>query len=563
MLKRLFVQNVALIEKLCIEFNSGFNVLTGETGAGKSILIDAVNLALGERASKELIMSGTDHAVVEASFDIAGQKEIAAILRENELEFDGEITISRELSVSGKNVCRINGTLVALNYLKALTDRLVDVHGQHEHQSLISQSNHIRFLDAFGGEALFKAKERTAAIYAEYTQLKKTRLSGFSSEDERARQIDILTYQIREIEGARLCDGEEAELTEERAKLMNAERILSALHNCTELVSGDAGAASATSSALGELRAIHMLASEYEDLYGKLEGAHYALEDIGFALREMKDSFEYNPARLDMVEQRLEIYAVLKRKYGAGYSEIIAFLSDAQIKLKELTDSEVLRAELDKKIQACAEQYVSEAEKLTSLRKQAAKELETSLVNQLRDLGMERTAFRAVFSELSGFSANGADRVDFMFSANPGEPLKPLEKVASGGELSRIMLAFKAVASTAYGIPTLIFDEIDVGVSGRIATIVGEKMVQIADTHQVICITHLPQIAAQADAHYLVEKTSDLISTRTSLRLLDEEEHCRSIAAMMSGSENTAIGLDHARELIEECNLKKQKRRGN
>ncbi len=563
MLKRLFVQNVALIEKLCIEFNSGFNVLTGETGAGKSILIDAVNLALGERASKELIMSGAERAVVEASFDIAGQDEIQAMLQENELEIDGELILSRELSASGKNVCRINGTLVTLNYLKALTDRLVDVHGQHEHQSLISQSNHIRFLDAFGGEAIFIAKERTAAVYAEYNQLKKTRLSGFSSEDERARQIDILTYQIREIEGALLCEGEEAQLTEERLKLMNAERILSALHNCTELISGDAGAASATSSALGELRVIRTLASEYEELYGKLESAHYVLEDMGYTLREMKDSFEYDPARLDMVEQRLETYAVLKRKYGADYSEVMAFLTDAKAKLKELVDSEAARAELDKKIQACTAQYTSEASQLTGLRIQAAKELEASLVNQLRDLGMEWTVFQVVFSQLGGLSANGTDRVDFMLSANPGEPLKPLEKVASGGELSRIMLAFKAVASAAYGIPTLIFDEIDVGVSGRIATIVGEKMVQIADTHQVICITHLPQIAAQADAHYLVEKTSDLISTRTSLRLLDEEEHCRSIAAMMSGSENTAIGLTHARELIEECNLKKQKRRGN
>ena len=563
MLKRLFVQNVALIEKLCIEFNSGFNVLTGETGAGKSILIDAVNLALGERASKELIMSGADRAIVEASFDIAGQDEITAILRENELEIDGELTLSRELSASGKNVCRVNGTLVTLSYLKSLTDRLVDVHGQHEHQSLISQANHIRFLDAFGGEATLHAKARIASVYAQYNQLKKARLSGFASEDERARQIDILTYQIREIESARLCEGEEAELTQERAKLMNAERILSALHNCAELVNGDAGAAVTTSSAMSELRSIRTLASEYEELYGKLESAHYALEDIGDTLREMKDSFEYDPARLDEVEQRLETYSVLKRKYGVDYFEITAFLRDAQAKRTELANSEAARAELDKKIQACTEQYISEARQLTDLRKRAAEALEKSLVEQLRDLGMERTAFRAVFSELEGFSASGTDRVDFMLSANPGEPLKPLEKVASGGELSRIMLAFKAIASCAYGIPTLIFDEIDVGVSGRIATIVGEKMVEIADSHQVICITHLPQIAAQADAHYLVEKTSDGVSTRTSLRLLDGQEHCRSIAAMMSGSENTAIGLDHARELIKECDFKKQKRRGN
>ena len=502
-------------------------------------------------------------AVVEAVFDIAGLEEIASVLRENELDADEELILSRELSTSGKNVCRVNGTLVTLNYLKSLTDRLVDVHGQHEHQSLISQANHLHFLDAFGGEALSRKKASVASVYTEYNKLRKARLSGFTSEDERARQIDILTYQTREIEGAKLYEGEEAGLMEERSKLANAERILSALHNCSELIAGDEGMAASTSTALGELRSIRMLASEYEELYGKLESAHYALEDIGYNLREMKDSFEYDPARFNEVEQRLETYSVLKRKYGADYPEIMAYLLIAQTKLAELTDSEEAREELDKKIRVCAEQYTFEAKRLTDLRKKAAEDLEKSLVDQLRDLGMERTVFRVVFSELSSFAANGMDKVDFMLSANPGEPLKPLEKVASGGELSRIMLAFKAVASSAYGIPTLIFDEIDVGISGRIAAIVGEKMVEIADSHQVICITHLPQIAAQADAHYLVEKTSDDVSTKTGLRLLDETAHCRSIAAMMSGSANTATGLDHARELVAECNLKKQKRRGN
>ena len=562
MLIRLSIKNVALIERLNIEFDNGFNVLTGETGAGKSIIIDAVNLALGERASKELIKSGADKASVEAEFDISRVPAVRHAMLENELDPDDGLTISREISASGKNVCRINGTLVNLATLKQITDMLVDVHGQHEHQSLLSQNKHISFLDSYCHEEIDSLKTMVKGLYVEYRTAKDALLGGFSSEDERAREMDILRYQINEIEKAALTDNEEASLNEEKGVLMNAERIMTALQESCEALTGEGGAIDLVRTASGSMGDIAGLSSEYNDAAKRLEEAYYAVQDIGYALRDMRNSFEFEPARIDEIQQRLEVYSSIKKKYGPAIDDVDAFLANAKARLEELENAGQKREQLEQSLNEITERYIQAASKLTAARKAAAVTLQDELLGQLKDLGMEKARFEVGFECLDSFGANGMDKVEFTMSANPGEGLKPLEKVASGGEMSRIMLAFKAIAARADSIPTLIFDEIDTGISGRIASVVGGKMVNISDSHQVLCVTHLPQIAALADAHFMVEKSDDGEHTKTDMRRLSLEERYSYLARMMDGAENSTLAYDHARELITASeNSKAQRRR--
>ncbi len=561
MLNRLSIKNVALIERLNIEFDDGFNVLTGETGAGKSIIIDAVNLVLGERASKELIKSGAEKASVEAEFDIARIPAVKRMLEENELDGDDSLFISRDLSVSGKNVCRINGTLVNLATLKQITDLLVDVHGQHEHQSLLSQNKHINFLDSFDHEAIDGIRANVRELYSEYRRVKDAMLSGFSSEDERAREMDILRYQIGEIQKAGLSCDEEAALSEEKDVLMNAERIMAALQESCEAIMGDNGAVDLMKSASGSMDGISCFSAEYSDAAKRLEEAFYAVQDMGYVIRDMRNSFEFDPARIDEIQQRLEVYSAIKKKYGPDIEDVNSFLEKAQLRLEELDNAAQMRETLEKELNRISTKYIEAASTLTAARKSAAGELAKELLLQLKDLGMEKARFDVGFERIETFGANGMDKVEFMMSANPGEALKPLEKVASGGEMSRIMLAFKAIAARADSIPTLIFDEIDTGISGRIASVVGGKMVNISDSHQVLCVTHLPQIAALADAHFMVEKSDDGEHTKTDMRRLSLEERYEYLARMMDGAQSSSFAYDHAKELISASEADKAKRR--
>ncbi len=561
MLNRLSIKNVALIERLNIEFDDGFNVLTGETGAGKSIIIDAVNLVLGERASKELIKSGAEKAAVEAEFDISRIPAVKRALEENELDGDDSLFISRDLSASGKNVCRINGTLVNLATLKQITDLLVDVHGQHEHQSLLSQNKHINFLDSFGHETIDGIKSKVREFYGEHRRVKDAMLSGFSSEDERAREMDILRYQIGEIQKAGLSFAEETALNEEKDVLVNAERIMAALQESCEALMGDGGAVDLMKSASGSMDGISGLSAEYSDASKRLEEAFYAAQDVGYVLRDMRNSFEFDPCRIDEIQQRLEVYSAIKKKYGPSIEDVNGFLEKAELRLEELDNAAQKRETLEKELQEVSAKYMQAASALTAARKNAAKELAKELLLQLKDLGMEKARFDVGFEELGAFGANGVDKVEFVMSANPGESLKPLEKVASGGEMSRIMLAFKAIAARADSIPTLIFDEIDTGISGRIASVVGGKMVNISDSHQVLCVTHLPQIAALADAHFMVEKSDDGEHTRTDMRRLSLEERYEYLARMMDGAQNSSFAYDHAKELISASEAEKAMRR--
>lgn len=555
MLQSLYLENIALIEKLGIELFPGFNVLTGETGAGKSIIIDAVNFVLGERTSRDLIRNGAVRAKVEAVFNLNEGDAAFAALDALGIEYDGnELILSRELSAAGRNACRVNGTLVPVASLKSVSDTLVDIHGQHEHQALLDAENHISYLDAYCHAESLPIIEKIDAIVSRRNELMLKRNSGFSSEREREREMDMLRYQIEEIASANLEAGEEERLNAEKTVLLNAERIRTALETAHMALSGaeEGSALSAIDTARRSMRDIAALNKDYEALGDKIEELYYAAEDISFVLRDTSENVESDMQRLEEIEQRLKLISDLKRKYGRTVEDVIDFGKDAETKLNELENAEALAAELDAKLDKLKAEYNVAADELSKVRRAAGDRLKRDVLNELKDLGMAKAMFDVALSDASGGEPRkgGRETAEFMLSANPGEPLKPLEKVASGGELSRIMLCFKSIFADNDRVPTLIFDEIDTGISGRTAAVVGEKMLGIAKKHQVICVTHLAQIAALAEAHLMVRKYDDGKNTFVETRQLNEEEKVQRIAQMMDGESDSPSALTHARELI-------------
>lgn len=564
MLQSLYLENIALIEKLGIELFPGFNVLTGETGAGKSIIIDAVNFVLGERTSRDLIRNGAARAKVEAVFNLNEGDAAFAALDALGIEYDGnELILSRELSAAGRNACRVNGTLVPVASLKSVSDTLVDIHGQHEHQALLDAENHISYLDAYCHAESLPIIEKIDAIVSRRNELMLKRNSGFSSEREREREMDMLRYQIEEIASANLEAGEEERLNAEKTVLLNAERIRTALETAHMALSGaeEGSALSAIDTARRSMRDIAALNKDYEALGDKIEELYYTAEDISFVLRDTSENVESDMQRLEEIEQRLKLISDLKRKYGRTVEDVIDFGKDAETKLNELENAEALAAELDAKLDKLKAEYNVAADELSKVRRAAGDRLKRDVLNELKDLGMAKAMFDVALSDASGGEPRngGRETAEFMLSANPGEPLKPLEKVASGGELSRIMLCFKSIFADNDRVPTLIFDEIDTGISGRTAAVVGEKMLGIAKKHQVICVTHLAQIAALAEAHLMVRKYDDGKNTFVETRQLNEEEKVQRIAQMMDGESDSPSALTHARELIARADKIKEK----
>ena len=564
MLQSLYLENIALIEKLGIELFPGFNVLTGETGAGKSIIIDAVNFVLGERTSRDLIRNGAARAKVEAVFNLNEGDAAFAALDALGIEYDGnELILSRDLSAAGRNACRVNGTLVPVASLKSVSDTLVDIHGQHEHQALLDAENHISYLDAYCHAESLPIIEKIDAIVSMRNELMLKRKSGFSSEREREREMDMLRYQIEEIASANLEAGEEERLNAEKTVLLNAERIRTALETAHMALSGaeEGSALSAIDTARRSMRDIAALNKDYEALGDKIEELYYAAEDISFVLRDTSENVESDMQRLEEIEQRLKLISDLKRKYGRTVEDVIDFGKDAGTKLNKLENAEALAAELDAKLDKLKAEYNVAADELSKVRRAAGDRLKRDVLNELKDLGMAKAMFDVALSDASGGEPRngGRETAEFMLSANPGEPLKPLEKVASGGELSRIMLCFKSIFADNDRVPTLIFDEIDTGISGRTAAVVGEKMLGIAKKHQVICVTHLAQIAALAEAHLMVRKYDDGKNTFVETRQLNEEEKVQRIAQMMDGESDSPSALTHARELIARADKIKEK----
>lgn len=564
MLLQLDINNIALIEKVSVEFGQGLNVMTGETGAGKSIMIDSINAVLGERVSKDLIRTGSEKGFVEAVFAVDNER-FRDLFEEYgiEPEADGTVVISREFNMAGRNICRINGKMATVSMLKIIGERLIDIHGQHDNQSLLRTESHLDLLDSFGGTAVLQLKEQYSSLLAEYKEVK-TRLRNVTGEHgERERKIDLIKYQIDEIKKAKLKKGEEEELNKQKVLLSSSEKISGSLASAYELLysGGNSGksAVDALNGALSEIGSITRFSPDFDEIYKKLQDVSYQLEDAVDDVRKQRDSAEYDPDRLEQIEERLDLIYKLKRKYGSSVEDVLSFCSRRETELSELHSSEEIAAGLTENLKELGGRLYDAAVKIDIERRNAAAILEESIGQELDDLEMKKARFKVdiVFDESCDsygehrFQQGGLNKVEFLISPNAGEPLKPLARIASGGEMSRIMLAIKKILADVDMIPTLIFDEIDIGISGKAAQKVGEKLSYISGGHQVICVTHLAQIACMADNHYLIEKLSDNESTRTFINKLNGSQVEHEISRILGGDGVSGTSVKYARELLD------------
>ncbi len=552
MLSRLIIKNIALINEIEISLCEGMNVLSGETGAGKSIIVDSVNLVLGERADRELIRTGCQNASVEAWFENAPQA-VCDILASQQIEYEGELVLSRELSASGKNVCRVNGVLVTLALLKEISDLLVDIHGQHEHQSLFDEKNHIAMLDGFDGR-IDELKAQVKEAFSDYTEAARRLKSLFGAAGDRERRIDILRFQIDEILKANIKEGEEEELLARKKRMNASEEIMESLSSAYDSLyaSESFNALSALKDVSVKLSGLGRIDEKYEHMASAVNDAYYSLEETASDIRREMDECSFDPNELEEIEERLLLISNLKRKYQDP-CVTGDYIKKAEQELSDLINSEALAEKLTAESQRLKTALYEKSVSLSNLRREAAAAFEQKMKKQLADLGMTAASFSVKFSDIASidectFSENGIDSAEFYISTNAGEPEKPLKKVASGGEVSRIMLAIKNIAADRGGIPTVIFDEIDTGISGRMAQVVAEKLQTISRSRQVICVTHLPQIACMGDRHFLVSKESDGKTTNTNLCELSGEERVSEIARLSGGDSDVA--KDHAREML-------------
>ena len=552
MLTRLQVTNIALIDKSDIAFDAGFSVLTGETGAGKSILIESVSFVLGERASRESIRTGAEKASVEATFLLSPDSPVQSYLRQQQLDNGDELVLYRELSLSGRNVCRVNGTLVGTAELKTVGDLLVDLHGQHAHQSLLNPETHLALIDAYAKSDSDGLKSRTEE--ARQAALKAKRDLDLLKNGllERERRIDALRFQIREIDAVAPVDGEEEQLEADRLRMRNAETIVEGLNAAYDALFAEGGALSTLTDARDALNRIGAYDEDYRRLSERTDDAYYSIEDVAYELRDSRDAFRYDPSLLEQTESRLAALQNLKRKYGATIAEILAYREKIGEEYQVLNDGENRVDALEKAYQTAVDSFGKLAKQLSDRRKSAAQKLMKETVSELAEMGMPHAVMETAFTELpkETLSETGIDEAAFLLSANRGEPVKPLVKVASGGEMSRIMLAMKAALSDADRIETLIFDEIDTGISGMVANAVAEKMRALGRKHQVLCVTHLPQIAAYADTQYVAYKYSDAEKTHSVTRRLTEGERPKEIARIMGSGEDDAAAMEHAKRLL-------------
>lgn len=545
MLIQLSIQNIALIDRLQVSFGPGFTTLTGETGAGKSIVVGSLEFVLGGRADKDRVSGGASRGQVEALFDVSAQPAVLSLLSEMEIEIeDGLLPVMREINSSGRSVCRVAGILVPLAQLRRLTALLVDLHGQHAHQSLLDSATHLAFLDAMGNEAHRLLVARVRLAYDKWNAVRRALSQKQGGEQERARREDMLRFQLEELDGASLVAGEEDELEQQRIMMRNGERIREELARAYAYISEGIGeeipsAMDALRTAMRALSAISRYGERYDQAHDQIAEAVYSLESISSDLYDLREEADSDPARLEQIESRLDLLSRLRRKYGATTADMIAYREQVRQELDQNENAEAEIAKLQKQEAALREEAANKAEELSKARHALAKACEERVQQELSELGMQKARFAVSFSEDNAFTADGLDKVEFLLSANTGEPMRPLSRVASGGELSRMMLAFKCIEAENEGVPVLVFDEIDTGISGRMGQIVAEKMRRVAKSRQVLCVTHLPQIAASANEQYLVEKQEKDGKTRTTLTLLDAEGRVDAIARML-GEGDTA-----------------------
>ncbi|MCC8159763.1 MAG: DNA repair protein RecN [Oscillospiraceae bacterium] len=550
MLNQLSIKNVAVIDRLDVDFHGGVSVLTGETGAGKSIIIDSINMILGDRANKELVRYGTDKAVVQGIFD--APKSVCDALESNDIDVDGgEVVITRQITKDGKSVARINGMAVTLNILRALADELINIHGQHDNQALLTPARHSDFLDAYADNEEYINQYK--AILSKKRETEKKIASLEMDEQEKMQRIDLLEYQVNEIKKASLEKGEEEDLKKQRDIYANAEKITSSVSEAYRNIYGgdeEQSAYDGISIAVDAMSGISDLNPQLGAIYDSLSTIMYTLEDTAHELKEFGDSVEFDEQTLNDIEERLDLISKLKRKYGGSIEEILEYLAKAESDLNEIMLSDEKTNELKAELKSINKDLSEKGRILSERRKKAALTLEKAIEKSLGELNMEKSRFCVKVDSDNAFYENGMDKVEFLISTNPGEPLKPLAKIASGGELSRVMLAIKSILADSDGVDTLIFDEIDTGVSGKAALSIAKKLSDIGANKQVICITHLPQLAAAADNHYLISKDTDGDMARTTLTELDEEGRENELARIIDGGEVTETALSHAREML-------------
>lgn len=560
MLQQINIINFALIENLTISFDRGLNILTGETGAGKSILIDAINYVLGGKFNKELIRTGENRTFVEAIFLIENFKT-KEVLRNLDIEFDDMVIISRETFQSGKSIAKINGKALILTQIKQISETLIDIHGQHENQNLLDSSTHIQYLDYFG-------ENQYGNLLAEYTEnYKKLNEINFKineiqgNDGEREKLIDFLKYQLEEINNATLKENEDSDLEKQYRIISNFEKINNVLGNAYEILYNGSEDVSSIFDSIGsvikELRSVERHVEIIKKVSDSLEEAYYSIEENIEQIRKTKEDTYYDEAELQFINQRLYVINNLKKKYGESIEDIMKYKNKISVQYDQLVNSEEIISSLKVEKSKLESLMNENALKIHNQRLMVAEELEKKIKNELNYVGLEKSILKIEVLEAKTFFQNGFDRVQFCISTNPGEPVKPLERIVSGGELSRVMLALKTVFVDKDKIPSIIFDEIDTGISGRIAQCVGEKMFVISSKHQVFCVTHLPQIACMSDVHYLISKYVKDNKTYTEVHPTTKVEKELEIARMIGGAEVTKLTLENSKELIKMAHHKK------
>lgn len=549
MLNDLSIKNLAIIDSLNITFGRGFNILTGETGAGKSIIVDAVELVLGGRASSEMIRSGCNEAAVEAAFAVSDIKGINERLNAVGIEGGDILLIKRIVSASGKNRVFINGSMATLSMLSDIGDCLIDIHGQHEHQTLFKVDKHLYILDEYAGHA--PLRQEMGRIYAELSGVLKELESLKASEADKEKRLDLLRFQSDEIEKAALKEGEEEKLLEEKKLISNAEKLFDAGNTALELLYSQSGAALELIKKAGfKAGDIANLDESMRPSVETLSSVYASVEDVAMTLRDYIGKINFDAGRLNGIEERLDLLGRLKRKYGNTVPDVLKYKEEVDRKVYGIERAEERIAELTNEIERLRGKGFKVAESLSDKRKKASDRLKKQVEGELSDLGMKKAVLEVKTERLDDITSKGFDKIEFFLSSNPGEEPKPLSRIASGGELSRIMLALKKILAGPSGVPTMIFDEVDAGIGGGVAEVVGRKLKEVAQGRQVLCVTHLPQIAAMADLHYSVSKGEDKGRTVVKVRRLEGEERVDEIARMLGGLAITEATKRHAEEMI-------------
>lgn len=554
MLQSLTINNIALITHQTIELDAGFNVLTGETGAGKSLIIDSLALLLGEKADKTLISYGANFASVEAVFETSSE-HILSKMEELGLERENTIVIFRKLSLDGRNECRVNGKTFSLSMLKSLTAPLMDLHGQFQHQEILKESHQLKTLDGFGGEKIKVARETFAENYRELKRVKK-QLSEFNFDSrEREKLLDLYQYQINEIEEANFADGEEEELKDFRTKVINQEKIALSLSRLTSCFDGDengAGLLSLIKKCDYELGEIVRYLPEKQELASQLNSARFDLEDIAESINQIQGELDFDEFSAQENERRLDTLTSLKKKYGSSIPEINEYLAKIKVEYEKLLGSAEIIEKLESQREILTQKLIESAKSLSSLRKEVAEEFKTCIKNELAELSMKGAGFDIVFktTDENTCDETGFDKIEFIFTANSGQPLRPLSKVASGGEMSRFMLAVKNITADIDNVDTMIFDEIDTGISGDTANVLAKKLAKIGKKHQVVCVTHLAGVASYGTSHFYISKSEQDGKTKTSVEKLDDSTRIREIARLLGGNISD-FSLNHAKLMLD------------